>query len=142
MVTTVRLVGPPEHPLLLTLPEQDLTGGTELWYMLRLIDAAGAIAARGFPRITAAVDLELTDRACDWNTGRWRLVVEDGEGRLEKGGAGTVGMAIGALAALYSGYSSTTTLAGAGLLRGAGARERDALDTAFGGPTPWMPDFF
>jgi hypothetical protein len=33
-------------------------------------------------------------------------------------------------------------LARAGLVEGAGAEERAALDAAFAGPTPWMLDEF
>jgi len=138
----VTTIGPPEHPLLLLLPEQDLKAEVELRYMLRLVDAPGAVAARGFPPVSVTVDLEVTDRQCDWNSGSWRLVVEDGVGRLERGGRGDVRLGIGAFASLYSGYSSAHVLAHAGLLTGASERDHAALHAAFAGPTPWLADFF
>jgi predicted acetyltransferase len=142
MVNNVRIVGPVEHPLLLLLPEQDLEASAELRYMLRILDAAGAVAARGYPPVDVVVDLELTDRHCDWNVGRWQLEVVGGRGELLKGGSGAVRLGIGAFASLFSGYSSPRTLAAAGLLYGAGDDELTDLTTLFSGPTPWMPDFF
>ena len=113
----------------------------EIRYMLRLVDAAGAVAARGYPPVSVTVDLDVTDRHCDWNVGRWRLCIEAGNGRLEKGGDGAVSLSVNAFAALYSGYASAETLARAGMLRGSD-RDRAALDAVFSGPTPWLPDFF
>ena len=48
------IIGPPEHPLSLSLPEQDLATASEWRWMTRLIDAPGAIAARGYPPNTTA----------------------------------------------------------------------------------------
>ena len=139
----VRASGPPEHPLLLVLPDQDLETTREIRWMLRLVDAPGAVAARGFPpSVRASVDLELADRQCDWNAGRWRLTVEDGHGSLTKGGDGGVSVTVNALSALYSGYASATTLRQAGLLTGGDARALSDLTAAFSGPTPSIADFY
>ena len=142
MVRQVSVVGPPEDPLLLLLPEQDLSTRHDLRWMLRLVDAPGAMAARGFRPVSVAVDLEIDDRHCEWTRGRWRLSVEGGEGRLEPGGDGSVRIGIGALASLYSGYAAAGTLAATGMLHGATEADVAALDAAFSGPTPWMSDFF
>ncbi|MDQ1395157.1 MAG: hypothetical protein QOG64_416 [Acidimicrobiaceae bacterium] len=142
MVREVRIIGPVEHPLLLLLPEQDLQPSSELRYMLRVVDAAGAVAARGYPPVDVVVDLELTDRHCDWNAGRWQLEVIGGRAELLKGGSGGVRMGIGAFSSLYAGYSSARTLVRAGLLYGASEDEVADLTTLFSGQTPWMPDFF
>jgi predicted acetyltransferase len=139
-----QLIAPPEHPLFLTLREQEyLTFDYEWRWMARIVDAPGAIAQRGYPRgLNAAVDLRIVDPQCDWNDGRWRFVVDDGEARLEAGGNGDVEIGIGPLSALYTGYATTTTLAAAGLLRTADRDVATGLDAAFAGPTPWMPDFY
>lgn len=139
----VRASGPPEHPLLLLLPDQDLKTTDEIRWMLRVVDAPGAIAARGFPpAVRTTVDLELTDRQCDWNSGRWRLTVEDGSGTLTRGGDGEASLTSNAFAALYSGYASATTLRQTGLLTGAGERTLADLTAAFSGLTPTIADFY
>lgn len=139
----VRASGPLEHPLLLVLPDQDLRTTDEIRWMLRVLDAPGAIAARGFaPSVRATVNLDLSDRQCDWNAGRWRLTVEDGDGTLTKGGGGDVALTINALSALYSGYASATTLRQAGLLTGGDARALSDLTAIFSGPTPSIADFY
>ena len=113
------IVGPPEHPLSLSLPEQDLATASEWRWMTRLIDAPGAIAARGYPpNTTATVALRVHDAQCEWNTGRWQFVLDAGEARLERGGDGTIELGIGALSSLYTGYASPWQLASAGLLHG------------------------
>ena len=139
----VRASGAPEHPLLLVLPDQDLKTTDEIRWMLRVVDAPGAIAARGFPpSVRATVDLAVADRQCDWNAGRWQLTVEDGHGSLTKGGAGDVSLTINGLSALYSGYASATTLRQTGLLTGGDARALSDLTAAFSGPTPSIVDFY
>lgn len=138
-----QVAGPPEHPLLLLLPDQDLTTTDEIRWMLRVVDAPGAVAARGFPAaVRATVDLDLTDRQCDWNAGRWRLTVEDGSGVLEKGGDGDVSLSINALSCLYSGYGSPTVLRQSGLISSGSARGLADLGAAFAGPTPSIADFY
>jgi len=145
MARETHVIGPVEHPLLLLLPEQDVEHIESLRNMVRIVDLPAAIEARGYPSgVTAAVEFEVEDRHCDWNSGRWRLVVEDGGGRLEKSAsAGPVLRAtINGLACLYSGYATAWWLAEAGLLQGADAADLAALTAVFAGPTPWMPDFF
>jgi predicted acetyltransferase len=139
----VQVSGPAEHPLLLVLADQDLETTNEIRWMVRVIDAAPAIAARGFPpAVRASVDLDLTDRQCDWNAGRWRLTVEDGAGRLEKGGDGDVSLSINALSCLYSGYASANTLRQTGLIGAGSPRSLADLSAAFAGPTPTIADFY
>jgi predicted acetyltransferase len=139
----VRAAGPAEHPLLLLLPDQDLKTTDEIRWMLRVVDAPGAVAARGFPpAVRTTVDVELADKQCDWNTGRWRLTVEDGAASLTKGGDGGVAMTINAFSALYSGYASATTLRQTGLLTGGDVASWSALTAAFSGPTPSIVDFY
>jgi predicted acetyltransferase len=112
-------------------------------WMVRLVDAPAAVAARGYaPETRAVVALEFDDATCAWNAGRWRLVVEDGAGRLERGGDGAVRLGVGAFASLYTGRATTDDLTRAGLLDGGGDADRRALDRVFAGPSPWMLDEF
>jgi predicted acetyltransferase len=137
------IVGPPEEPVFLALPEQDLLTTREWRWMARIIDAPGAIAARGYaPGTKLDVSLRISDPQCDWNDGRWRLVVEDGEATLERGGDGAVEVGIGALSSLYTGYASPWQLVTAGLLRTDDPAALPVLAGAFAGPMPWTPDFY
>lgn len=139
----VRVAGSTEHPLLLHLVDQDLKSRAEIRWMLRLVDAAGAIAARGFPRaVRASVDLDVVDRHCDWNNGSWRLVVADGEGRLERGGSRDVSLSINAFASLYSGYATASALRQNGLISSGSASDLADLTAMFAGPTPSIADFY
>ncbi|MBW3555650.1 MAG: GNAT family N-acetyltransferase [Actinobacteria bacterium] len=139
----VKAVAPPEHPLLLLLPDQEMKTPSEIRWMTRIVDAPAAIAARGYPPgVEVSVDIDLDDAHCEWNQGRWRLTVEDGRGVLERGGAGEVTMSVNALATLYTGYASATTLQQAGLLASASPETLPELTAAFAGPTPWCVDFY
>ena len=118
-------------------------------WMLRVVDAPAAIAARGFPAATSlTVPLRITDEARPANSGRWRLTVAGGAGTLDPlGPAGTAGSAspavtLGArgLAALYAG-TPLVTLRQAGLAAGGTAADDAALDAAFAA-TPYMLDAF
>jgi Acetyltransferase (GNAT) domain/Sterol carrier protein domain len=57
---------------------------TDTW-MLRVVDAPAAIAARGYPSAAAfSVQLDLADAARPANSGRWALDVSAGAGRLTR----------------------------------------------------------
>lgn len=137
------LRGGPEDPLLLLLPEQVLRPLAEVRWMTRIVDAPAAIAARGFPPgLDAHVSFTLDDAQLPDNAGAWTLRVEQGRGRLERGGDGALALGIGALASLYTGWARCAPLARAGLLCGGDAADHAAFDAAFAGPTPWMLDEF
>jgi predicted acetyltransferase len=120
-----------------------------LW-MLRVVDAPAAIAARGFGSgISLSVPLDIADGQRPANSGRWELTVAEGKGALNPltsssaslPGAGAP-LALGArgLAALYAG-TSVATLRQAGLAAG-GAPEGDAaLDAAFGAAAYMLDSF-
>lgn len=135
--------GPAEDPLLLLLPEQELSVVAEIRWMTRVVDARGAVAARGFsPGIEVEVPFELRDALLAENRGHFVLRVRDGRGQLEPGGRGGPSLAIGAFSSLYTGWASVEMLRRAGQLEGGSDAQRAALDGAFAGPTPWMADEF
>jgi predicted acetyltransferase len=117
-----------------------------LW-MLRVVDAPAAIAARGFP---AAVSLRawlvIADDGRPANSGRWRLTVADGQGALDPGSQSAAGagppLTLGArgLAALYAG-TPLTTVRQLGLAVGGSPEQDAALEAAFAG-TAYMLDAF
>ncbi len=115
-------------------------------WMLRVVDAPAAIAARGFPAaISLSVPLRIADDARPANSGRWQLSVAGGAGRFDPLGpdvpAGSA-ITLGArgLAALYAG-NPLVTLRQAGLATGGTADDDAALDAAFAA-TPYMLDAF
>lgn len=112
-------------------------------WMLRLVDAPAAVAARGWPAgLAARVDLDVRDDLVADNAGRWRLAVEGGSGSLTRGGDGTVALDVGALSALYTGYADPRTLRRAGRLTTTDEAALDALATMTAGPRPRMLDYF
>jgi len=140
----VEMIGPAEDPLWLLVGAADPEAvRSEIRWMLRLIDAPGAVAARGWnPTVRGSVDLAVTDEHAPWNAGRWRLTVEDGEGRLEPGGEGTVAVSIQGLSCWWSGYLDAHALARAGLVETPDPR---ALATFAGlgvGSPPTLVDFY
>jgi hypothetical protein len=126
--------------------------------MLRLLDAPGAIAARGFPATDLAVPLLLADDLRPANAGRWELTVRSGRGSLTRHRTGQVhapatpaspggqpsgpALELGprGLAALYAG-TPVATLRRAGLAAGGSPAADAALDAAFAA-TPYMLDEF
>ena len=127
-------------------------------WMLRVVDAPAAIAARGFPAATSlSVPLHITDDARPANSGRWQLSVAGGAGTLDPLGPGapagpagpdssaapvgtTVTLGARGLAALYAG-TPLVTLRQAGLAVGGRPADDAALDAAFAA-TPYMLDAF
>jgi predicted acetyltransferase len=119
-------------------------------WMLRVVDPAAAVAARGFPPAAeSAVRLRIADAARPGNSGLWRLEVEEGRGSLVReeeaaaGGADGDGiLTIGArgLAALYAG-APVATLRRAGLAAGGDPVADALLDGAFAA-APFMLDRF
>ncbi len=79
---TVRALVGPSDPLWWMLREQDANIAERQSWMLRLLDAPAAIAARGFPATDLAVPLQITDDLRPANSGRWELTVRAGTGRL------------------------------------------------------------
>ena len=140
----VIVVGPPDDPVYLQLPIADpVAVQSEISWMVRLIDVAGAIAARGYRRSAGArVDLQIADPDAPWNAGRWVLEASEGAASLKPGGDGTVETSIGGLSSLWAGYAPARRLAAAGLLRTSDPVALDDLDDIFAGPSPALLDFY
>jgi predicted acetyltransferase len=132
----------PDSPMLFLLPEQPYRTSLQLIWMLRIVHVAAALEARGYaPNVKATLGLNVADDLLPGNSGPFVLEVEEGRGRVRRGGNPSLTMDIGALASLYSGFSSPHKLSVGGRVRG----DARALETAagiFAGPAPWMPDMF
>ncbi|WP_328325334.1 GNAT family N-acetyltransferase [Kribbella sp. NBC_00382] len=134
----------PDDPANLLVPtEADHNVQVEHW-MLRLLDAPAAIAARGFaPGASLEVDLDLDDSELSANTGRWHLSVSDGAGSLTPVSSTGDALRLGSrgLTALYAG-TPLGSVRKAGLAWGGSASDDGAIDTAFSGATSYMLDYF
>ncbi|MGI5163027.1 GNAT family N-acetyltransferase [Spirillospora sp. CA-253888] len=110
----------PADPLLWLLGERSVEPLERAQWMLRLVDAPAAVEARGYPEgVSADVRLTVEDLQIKDNSRTWRLVVENGRGRLEPAADDPAAVRLGArgLAALYAGVP-VATLRRAGLVEG------------------------
>jgi len=145
--SAVSLFTAPNDPFWWLTRERDATIVKRSMWMLRVVDAPAAIAARGFPpAVSLSLPLVISDHTRPANSGRWQLSVSDGKGILIPNGPvvppAPEALTVGArgLSALYAG-TPVSTLKLAGLAAG-GAPDADAaLDAAFAA-TPFMVDEF
>jgi predicted acetyltransferase len=141
---TVHAYVSPDDPIhLMVEHEADGDAWVQRW-MLRLLDAPAAIAARGFaPGAVLEIDLRLDDVDVPANSGDWHLSVADGAGRLTPAQVPGDVLELGprGLAALYAGTPLVTLRAG-GLATGGSVAADAAVDTALGGSTSYMLDSF
>jgi len=145
LVPRIELVTAPGSALSLVCPAAlESPGHTNPW-MLRMVDAAKAIRARGWPDgLAADVPLQLLDEDAPWNAGRWRLQLADGTGQLLPDGReppDRITLDQRGLATLYTGFARCAELRRAGLLSGPD-RYDPLLDAAVAGPPPAMTDYF
>lgn len=134
--------GAAAEPLLALLPERTYAARLDHHWMVRVTQVERALALRGWPvGITAELELEVSDPVCAENDGRFVLRVEGGAGTVRRGGAGALRVPVRALAPLYTGHASATTLRAVGWLEG-DDRSVAAADALFAGPAPTMSDFF
>jgi predicted acetyltransferase len=139
--TALRLAYP--DPVLYFVASSQIRVEKRQPWMLRLVDAARAVQARGWPgHLDGAVDLELDDPACPWNAGLHRLVVSGGQARLEPGGTGAVRLDSRGLAVWYAGAASPAVLRRGGLLTGGDSQTDAFLQAATAGPAPVLHDYF
>jgi predicted acetyltransferase len=111
-------------------------------WMLRLVDARAAVAARGWPGyLSGVVDLELADEVCPWNAGPYRLVLDGGSARLEPGGPGGARLTPRGAALWYAGAVPPPVLRQVGLLTGPDGGD-ELLGIATAGPAPRLHDYF
>ncbi|GAA3746854.1 putative acetyltransferase [Spinactinospora alkalitolerans] len=137
LVTTVTAGNRPvDDPLLHLLTERDRARSIltdNLW--VRLVDLPRALEQRAY---SAPVDLviEVTDRVCPWNAGRWQLSADTRNARCEPAEREPdVRLDVATLGAAYLGGTRLGSYAAAGLV----TEEREGavaeLDTALSHPT-------
>jgi predicted acetyltransferase len=132
----------PDDLLFAVLAENSYEARLQMPWMLRIVDVERALASRGYAAaLRGALELELADDLLAANRGRWTLTVEGGSGTVTSGGRAALQLDVRALASLYSGWRSASSLARLGMCRGDDATLALA-DALFAGPAPSMPDMF
>ena len=140
----------PDDPVAWLTREADVGLAGRTPWMLRILDAPAAIAARGFPgAVAVSAVLQLADAQLPANSGRWTLEVAGGKGTLSPFRADSrapvpsgppVWLGARGFAALFAGIP-LPTLRRAGLAAGGEPATDDALDCAFAG-TAFLLDYF
>lgn len=145
MARTVEFYAGPMHPLLNLMAQQLFKSERKDYWMLRIIDAPAAVAARGFGRgVSASVTLRLRDEVFEENRGVWTLSVGDGKGRMERvpdSSRCAVEMDVRGLACLYAGFLSAEQARLTGLVSADDAGV-SALSAVFPPGSPSMCDMF
>lgn len=135
--------GDPHEPLLSLLPEKSYQIQQLEHWMLRVVDPRSALESRGYrSEASLALEVELEDRELPDNSGRFRLELEGGRGRVTSSRGGPrLRAKIGAFSAMYSGYQPASVLAQLGWIEGDSAAI-EAADRIFIGRSPWMREMF
>ncbi len=129
--------------LAMFLSEGSIASVHDHQWMLRIVNAPLAVAARGFNfGVNASIGIRITDPIVAANGGCWDLTIADGRGQLETATSATIDITINGFASLYSGLYSARTLAANGTLAGATPEQLTMLDAALSGPRPTMTDDF
>lgn len=134
----------PDDPIHLLLPEEVAHETNVKHWMLRVMDAPKAVAARGFsPAVTGSAQVLLADPLLPDNRGSWRLEVSGGRGELAPAGATDVSLKLGpnGFAALFSG-TPLHVLRTAGLASGGEPAGDELLDAAFAGSAAYLLEYF
>jgi len=140
-----RYRGWPDEPAAWLVPELKPKVFIQMRWMLRLLDVATALEARGGPLgLSGRVALRVHDALVGENEGDYVLSLEDGEAKVAReAGERPIELDVGALSALYSGHTTCAALARAGRLSGGDpARDWALLEAGFAGAAPAMIDDF
>jgi predicted acetyltransferase len=141
--------GGPADPLLYLLRENLIAGmhgkatvkHPHEW-MLRIVDVAGALEARGYPAgINLKLHLDVRDDVLPTNNRRFVLEVADGRASVREGGQGNIQLGVRELAMLYTGFMAPVELRAIGAISGTDA-DLALAGALFGGPRPWIADMF
>ena len=139
----VQWCGPPEDPIAMLVPEQQITTPFRFRWMLRLLDVR--TRARD-TRVSAASTRRwwwrCDDPAFPENAGPWRLIVRAGDAEVEPApDARVAALPIGILSTLFTGFLTVPDAVRLGYLR----RDDPAvpgLQQLLAGSDPWCPFFF
>jgi predicted acetyltransferase len=138
----VQWCGPPEDPIAMLVPEQQITTPFRFRWMFRLLDVRSAMETRGYPPIDAAVAVAVAAAVFPALAGPWRLTVRGGDATVEPVPDTPVEpISIGILSTLFNGFLTVPDAVRLGYLR----RDDPAvlgLHLLLVGSDPWCPFFF
>lgn len=141
---TVEAYIAPDDAIHLLLPEEVAHETYLKRWMLRVLDAGMAVAARGFsPGVAGSAGVSLQDQLLPGNSGSWRLEVSDGRGQLIPAEASKANLRLGpnGFAALFAG-TPLLVLRTAGLVSGGDPAGDELLDAAFAGSPAYLLEYF
>lgn len=141
---TVRLWPLAHDAVAAQLPLEQVRVHEERIWMHRPVDVARAVADRGWRTgVRGRVDFALTDADAPWNSGFWRLEVDNGEARLHRiPDEPDLSLDVRGFALLYTGAADAYAVAEAGLLRAGGGADPRPLDLLGSGPRAEAIDYF
>jgi hypothetical protein len=142
---TVHAYLSPDDPLFWLLPEEAGHDVEQHGWMLRILDVAAALSARGYPAgIDGAFTFTVHDGQGDAEAGTYRLSVGGGEGTVERAPAAepdALRLRSRGLAALYAGRPLAAIKA-AGLASGGDPAVAEMVDAVFATSTAYLTDHF
>ena len=115
--------------------------------MCRLVDVGAALEARGYPAgLATSIRLSVRDDVLEDNHGTYEIEIAEGRADvagpdLSAGEAPDAEVDVGTLATLFTGWLDPSAAVATGRLK-AGPEAIESLRAAFGGPAPWMAEFF
>jgi predicted acetyltransferase len=142
LADTLTWFGNPNDVFVHALPTVSYSAKMNYPWMLRVIDVARALEARGYPRgVRGALDLEIADDVIGANDGRFVLEVDGGRAEVKRGGTGAFKLDVRALAALYAANMTAHALRAGGAID-AGDDAIAIAESIFGAAAPTLADFF
>ena len=142
---TVHAYLSPDDPLFWLLPEEAGHEVEQHAWMLRVLDVAPALSARGYPvGVEAGLTLAVEDPEAVTNTGAWRLTVADGRAMVEhapQADRPALRVTGRGLAALYAGRPLAAVTA-AGLAADVDPALAELVDAVFATSTAYLTDYF
>lgn len=136
--------GGPAHHFITLIPEHRFNMRFKDYWMLRLTHVERALAARGYPEISAELTLNITDEQIPQNAGAYTLRLNDGRADVARSSTpARAGLTLDAraLAALYTGFHTPRHLRQLGRLTG-DDRACSIATALFSGGTPSLVDFY
>ncbi|HEX9890297.1 MAG TPA: GNAT family N-acetyltransferase [Nitriliruptorales bacterium] len=141
LATELRWMGPAQEPIALLFDEHVVTRTMSRPWMLRLLDPAAALEARGYPMgVAGQVRLTVTDPYLEPGARSLAIEFEDGKAHVSPAEAASARTHVGTLASLFSGWLAPSQAVALGRLTGASDQDMAVLTAAFAGPEPWAMD--